>query len=80
MKTAISLSDVLYRRGERFAEERSLSRSELYARALRDYLDRHESQDVTRRLNEVYAEEDSSLDANVAELGFESLRRQGQQD
>ncbi len=77
MKTAISLSDPLFERGERFARDRGVSRSELYARALAEYLDRHDQADTTARLNELYAAEDSTLPPEVAELGFETLRREG---
>jgi metal-responsive CopG/Arc/MetJ family transcriptional regulator len=38
MKTAISLPDVLFRRAERTAKRLGISRSELYARALGEFL------------------------------------------
>lgn len=79
MKTAISLADQLFRRSEEFASQRGLSRSELYARALNEYLDRHETADITARLNSLYAEEDSRLPEDTAELGFEALRRAGRE-
>ena len=75
MKTAISLTDTLYRRAEQFAQGQRLSRSELYARALEEFLERNEGQTVTAQLNAVYAHEDSSLPPALAELGFEALRR-----
>lgn len=75
MKTAISLADSLYRRAEQFAQSQRLSRSELYARALEEFLERHEGQTVTAQLNAVYAGEDSSLPPALAELGFEVLSR-----
>lgn len=74
MKTAISLPDGLYQRADRLARLRRLSRSELYAAALRDYLDRHEAADITDRLNDLYAGEDSALSPELRELGFEAMR------
>ncbi|PNY81888.1 ChpI protein [Deinococcus koreensis] len=74
MKTAISLADSLYQRAERLARLRRLSRSELYAAALRDYLDRHEAADVTDQLNDLYAGEDSTLSPELRELGLEAVR------
>ncbi len=74
MKTAISLPDQLFQRAESFANVQALSRSELYATALQEYLERYEGAAVTARLNALYAEEDSRLPAEVAELGFEVLR------
>ncbi len=38
MKTSISLTDDLFERGEAFSKQLSLSRSELYVRAIREYL------------------------------------------
>jgi metal-responsive CopG/Arc/MetJ family transcriptional regulator len=66
MKTAISLPDPLFAAAEQFAQDKGLSRSELYARALQFYLQAHQSQAVTEALNQVYAEEDSSLDPALA--------------
>lgn len=74
MKTAISLPDQLFQRGESFASIQALSRSELYATALSEYLERHEAATITAQLNAVYAEEDSQLTPEFAELGFEVLR------
>lgn len=76
MKTAISLTDSLYERAERAAREHGMSRSELYARALQEYLRQLDAASVTRQLDELYAGEDSSLAPEVAELGFEALRRE----
>lgn len=76
MKTAISLSDQLFHRAELFAQAQQLSRSELYARALESYLAQHEGLTVTAQLDALYAEESSALAPEVAELGFELLRRQ----
>lgn len=75
MKTAISLSDGLFERAERFAQVKRLSRSELYATALETYLAQHEDTGITAQLDALYAEEDSALSPEVRELGFTALRR-----
>ncbi|MGD2069816.1 MAG: ribbon-helix-helix protein, CopG family [Gemmatimonadota bacterium] len=62
MKTAISLPDDLFESAEALAERLGMSRSELYATAVAEYLAKHRGEDVTRRLNEVYAEEPSGID------------------
>ena len=74
MKTAISLPDPLFERAEAYARAQSLGRSELYARALEEYLERHAHDAITARLNALYAEEDSSLNASVEALSDETLR------
>lgn len=62
MKTAISLPDEVFRAGEVLAKRLHVSRSALYARAVREYVRRHRDGLVTAKLNEVYGAEDSSLD------------------
>lgn len=53
MKTAISLPDRVYRDAERHAKRTRKSRSQLYAEALSEYLDRHVPDEVTERMNSV---------------------------
>ena len=47
MKTAISIPDDVFRRAERFAKRRKLSRSELYTAALVRMLEAEPKEDVT---------------------------------
>lgn len=66
MKTAISLPDDLFKSGDSLAKRMGLSRSELYARALADYVAKHKASQVTQRLNAVYATEVTVLDPALA--------------
>lgn len=76
MKTAVSIPDDLFDSAEGTARRLGLSRSELYARALRDYLAEHGTEGITERLNEVYGyEQESGLDPALAELQRRSLNR-----
>jgi metal-responsive CopG/Arc/MetJ family transcriptional regulator len=61
MKTAISLPDPLFHAAEQYAQEHNLSRSELYARALQQYLTSNQSQGVTEALDQIYTAEDSRI-------------------
>ncbi len=63
MKTAISLPDDLFESADALAERLGLSRSELYATAVAEYLAKHRDEDVTGRLNEVFADEPSGIDS-----------------
>lgn len=79
-KTAISLQSNLYGRAEAYAQTHQLSRSELYARALAEYLERHEAASLLAQMNAVYADEEYSEEEerqyeNLQELGFEALER-----
>ena len=62
MKTAISLPDDLFESADVLAKRLGLSRSELYATAVAEYLAKHRDEDVTGRLNEVFADEPSGID------------------
>ena len=73
MKTAISIPEELFESAEQFARGRGMSRSELYATALRQYLREHWGADVTRRLDEIYGEESDGLEPAVARLQSRSL-------
>ena len=53
MKKAISIPDPLFAEGEKLAKRLKLKRSQLYARALAELLRRYNSNEITRRLNEV---------------------------
>lgn len=55
MKTAISIPDPIFQTAERLAKRLGLSRSELYVRALSNYLTSQKGLKVTEQLNEIYS-------------------------
>ena len=73
MKTAVSIPDELFESAEGLARRLGMTRSELYAEALRDYLREHRGEGITERLDEVYGAEESDLDPVVARLQGRSL-------
>jgi metal-responsive CopG/Arc/MetJ family transcriptional regulator len=76
MKTAISIPDKVFRSADALAKRLGISRSELYATAINEFLSKHRSRQVTTRLDEVYAEEDSSLSPDLIQLQNKSLARE----
>jgi metal-responsive CopG/Arc/MetJ family transcriptional regulator len=76
MKTAISLPDDLFRSGDALARRLGVSRSELYARALAEFVAKHKADQITQRLNAVYAAEDSRLDPAFTEAQARTLPRE----
>ncbi len=78
MKTAISIPDEIFEEAERAAKKLGVSRSELYAKAVLDFVERHRREDITERLNEVYAENEpiSELDHHLMVLQARSLKRE----
>jgi metal-responsive CopG/Arc/MetJ family transcriptional regulator len=64
MKTAISLPDDLFHAVERLVRLSKRHRSEVYADALREYVDRHSLDEVTDSLNRALEEIDDSPEDN----------------
>lgn len=73
MKTAISLPDGLFRQAETAARRLKISRSQLYATAIAEFLDRRRTSRVTERLNEIYAEEQAKVDPALSVAQLKSL-------
>lgn len=71
MKVAISLPDPVFSAAEQLAHRLKVSRSQLYAQAIQEYLSKRQDAVVTERLNAVYDAESSDIDAalNNAQLG-----------
>ena len=68
MKTAISIPATLFTEADQLAGQLGVSRSELYARALQALLKQYRDEQISTRLNDLYAQEDSSLDPVIVEL------------
>ncbi len=78
MKTAISIPDAVFENAERTAKKLGVSRSELYANAVSEFIERYRREGITEKLNELYdAEEgaESSLDPNLNALQLETLAK-----
>ncbi|MBN1421989.1 MAG: hypothetical protein JXP34_24665 [Planctomycetes bacterium] len=77
MKTAISLSDSLFEAAERLAKRLSITRSQLFQRALEAYLRDHDEERIVEALNAVYGPEGehSRLDPVLDQLQIETLRK-----
>ena len=73
MKTAISLPDDLFRLAETAARRLRVSRSELYATAIAEFLNRRRDTAVTDRLNELYSRSPAKLDSWLHRAQMKSL-------
>ena len=73
MKTAISVNDNLFKRVDRFAKKRKTSRSQIFAEAAEEYLNREEADELLANLTEVYSKEDSSVDPVMFNMALLSL-------
>jgi hypothetical protein len=75
MKVAVSVPDPVFAAAEREARRMRVPRSQFYSRALEAYLKQRAREDVTRRLNEVYADEATQPDPFLKRAARATLRR-----
>lgn len=74
MKTAISLPDPLFASADALARRLGVSRSELYATALAEYVAKFQAAKVTERLNAVYGNEAGRLDPRLTRAQGRALK------
>ena len=80
MKTTITLRDDIVRKAERAARKMNISRNQLFAVAISEFLERRRFRDrrqfskITERLNEIYSREPSQADPVLERLQLESLK------
>ncbi|MBI4502713.1 MAG: hypothetical protein HY700_16325 [Gemmatimonadetes bacterium] len=75
MKTAISIPDAVFKSADALATRLGISRSELYSRAVADYVAKHRAAKVTERLNTVYATQPSKLDPALRKAARRTMQR-----
>ncbi len=76
MKTAVSIPDKLFENAERTAKKLGIPRSQLFAKALEEFIANHNKDKVTEKLNELY----SKIQISAADIGIEMLRRTTKDD
>lgn len=69
MKTAISLPNKIFEEVKKFSKEHQYSRSEVFAMAVKEFLEKRKSKEVLNVLNEVYSESESPEEITVREKG-----------
>ncbi len=78
MKTAISIPDNLFKEAEITTKQLGLSRSQLYVKAIKEFIERHNKKRITEKLNSVYSQNKITPESN--EIGIESLREATRDD
>ena len=73
MKTNISIPDEVFEAAERMAQTLGLSRSQLYARAVSEFVARQRASDVTARLDGVYGENETASRLDPTLTAIQSL-------
>jgi metal-responsive CopG/Arc/MetJ family transcriptional regulator len=75
MKTAISIPDDIFASADQLAEQLGVSRSELYATAVAEFVAKHQATDVTARLDQLYATQPSRLERALRRTQARAARR-----
>ena len=75
MKTAISIPDEVFEDAERLAKRLKRSRSELYSRAVAEYVARHAPDEVTDNMDRALEALDEPADAFATTAARRTLRR-----
>lgn len=76
MKVAVSLPDPVFQAAERACQRMRVSRSRLYATAVDEFVRQHSDDDITERLNKVYARTPSKIDPAIEAASIEVIRRE----
>jgi hypothetical protein len=76
MKREISIPNPIYEAAERLAKELGMSLSEFYVAALAAYMASYQNGDVTKRLDEIYAKEDSTLEPELVAIQVASIGKE----
>ncbi len=74
MKTAISLPDTLYEDAEKTAKSMGIPRSQLFAKALEEFINHHKKERITEKYNEVYSQISSKDTSNIEAISINNLR------
>ena len=75
MKTAVSVPDDVFEKAERLARRTKRSRSQLFSDALREYINRHASDEVTDAMNRVCDQTGTEQDQFVSAASRRVLQR-----
>ena len=75
MKTAISVPDPVFASADALAKRLGISRSQLYATAVAEYVTKFQATKVTERLDAVYGKAGSRLESRLARAQRRALKR-----
>lgn len=75
MKTAISIPDKIFKTADNIANRLGISRSELYTKAIEEYIKELNNEQITDKLNEIYSDIDNIEDVSyLKKVQIKSLK------
>jgi len=75
MKTAVSVPDDIFRLAEATARRLRVSRSELYTKAIAEFLKQQDTRSIIERLNQVYSRYPAKVDPGLHRAQLKSLKK-----
>ncbi|MDC7238858.1 MAG: ChpI protein [Spirochaetales bacterium] len=78
MKTAISIPDNLFNDAELTAKQLGLARSQLYVKAIQEFIEHHNKDSITEKLNALNSNSENMDE--ISDAGVESLREATKDD
>jgi metal-responsive CopG/Arc/MetJ family transcriptional regulator len=76
MKIAVSIPDKVFHEADSFAKRHRVSRSALFAEAVKSYVAQNRPEDVTQRLDAVYGKKRHDLDGLLTKMQTASIPRE----
>ncbi|MCK4766013.1 MAG: hypothetical protein KAW12_27690 [Candidatus Aminicenantes bacterium] len=78
MKTAVYIPDDIFTIAEKVARRLKLSRSQLYAKAVKEYIHGLESNNITEKLNAIYSDNtnESKMDKEIHKAQLDILEKE----
>lgn len=73
MKQDISIPNPIFQAAENLAKKMGVSLSELYTAALNAYVAEHQKENITETLDQIYADEPSTLEPELIKMQVVSL-------
>ena len=75
MRAVVSIPDSLFKAADELADRMGVTRSRLYAVALQRFVNDHDDEAITTKVNEIYATESWGLDPILQSIQTRSLKK-----
>ena len=75
MKTAISIPDDIFLSAEKTAKKLGISRSQLFTKAIEEYIQNYSKEKITEELNKIYSKKPIHSENKISETSVNLLRK-----
>ena len=76
MKTAVSVPDEIFRLAEATAQRLNISLSDLYSKAVAEFVEKQDCRSITERLDQVYSHQTAKVDSLLHTAQLKCLREE----